>query len=120
MFERGLQNGLFYCLLPAFKESKLPSSMHTSLRRDQYWEDYMLEYGTDCLQMHVGAVHPGERAVIIDDLIITGGTLSAAIKLLEHVGAEVIECPCVVGLPEIKEELRLNGKPLYILVEPRQ
>lgn len=45
-------------------------------------EAYVLEYGTDCLEMHVGAVQPGERALIIDDLVATGGTLSAAIRLL--------------------------------------
>lgn len=45
-------------------------------------ESYVLEYGTDCLEMHVGAVQPGERAVVIDDLVATGGTLSAAIRLL--------------------------------------
>ncbi|KAJ4959375.1 hypothetical protein NE237_026486 [Protea cynaroides] len=98
--------------VPLRKPKKLPGEVIS--------EDYVLEYGIDCLQMHVGAVQPGERAIIIDDLIATGGTLSAAIKLLERGGAEVIECACVVGLPEIKEERRLNGKPLYILVEPRQ
>lgn len=45
-------------------------------------EEYELEYGADCLEMHVGAVQPGERALVIDDLIATGGTLSAAIRLL--------------------------------------
>lgn len=45
-------------------------------------EAYELEYGTDCLEMHVEAVHPGERAIVIDDLVATGGTLSAAIRLL--------------------------------------
>lgn len=45
-------------------------------------EAYVLEYGTDRLEMHVGAVQPGERALVIDDLIATGGTLCAAIKLL--------------------------------------
>ncbi|ONI34442.1 hypothetical protein PRUPE_1G482300 [Prunus persica] len=50
-------------------------------------EAYELEYGTDCLEMHVGAVQPGERALIIDDLIATGGTLSAAITLLGTVQA---------------------------------
>ncbi|XP_058004821.1 adenine phosphoribosyltransferase 2-like isoform X6 [Hevea brasiliensis] len=83
-------------------------------------EEYVLEYGNDCLEMHVGAVKHGERAIIIDDLVATGGTLSAAIRLLERVGAEVVECACVIGLPEFKGQFRLNGKPLYILVEPRQ
>jgi hypoxanthine-guanine phosphoribosyltransferase len=45
-------------------------------------EAYVLEYGTDCLEMHVGAVQPRERALVIDDLVATGGTLSAAIRLL--------------------------------------
>lgn len=45
-------------------------------------EEYELEYGTDCLEMHVGAVQPRERAMVIDDLVATGGTLSAAIRLL--------------------------------------
>ncbi|XP_077223069.1 adenine phosphoribosyltransferase 5-like isoform X1 [Tasmannia lanceolata] len=80
-------------------------------------ESYALEYGTDCLEMHVGAVEPGERAVVIDDLVATGGTLCAAIKLLEREGAEVVECACVVGLPELKG-CTLSGKPVYILVEP--
>lgn len=48
-------------------------------------EDYELEYGTDRLEMHVGAVQSGERAIVIDDLVATGGTLSAAIKLLGEI-----------------------------------
>ncbi|XP_065848419.1 adenine phosphoribosyltransferase 5 [Euphorbia lathyris] len=97
--------------VPLRKPRKLPGKVFS--------ETYVLEYGTDCLEMHIGAVEPGERAIIIDDLIATGGTLSAAIKLLERMEAEVIECGCVIGLPEVKGQCRLNGKPLYILVEPR-
>ncbi|KAK8602579.1 hypothetical protein V6N12_052385 [Hibiscus sabdariffa] len=83
-------------------------------------EAYELEYGSDCLEMHVGAVEAGERAIVIDDLVATGGTLSAAIRLLERVGAQVVECGCVIGLRQVKGQRRLNGKPLYILVEPRE
>ncbi|XP_050217205.1 adenine phosphoribosyltransferase 5-like [Mercurialis annua] len=97
--------------VPLRKPKKLPGEVIS--------EQYDLEYGTDCLEMHVGAVHAGERALIIDDLIATGGTLSAAIKLLERMEAEVIECACVIGLPELKGKRRLS-KPLYILVEPRE
>ncbi|KAK4600756.1 hypothetical protein RGQ29_010395 [Quercus rubra] len=95
--------------VPLRKPRKLPGEVIS--------EAYVLEYGTDCLEMHVGAVQTGERALVIDDLVATGGTLSAAIRLL---GAEVIECACVIGLPEVKGQCRLNGKPLYILVEPRE
>ncbi|PKI47110.1 adenine phosphoribosyltransferase 5-like [Punica granatum] len=97
--------------VPLRKPRKLPGEVFS--------EEYVLEYGTDCLQMHVGAVQAGERAIVIDDLVATGGTLSAAIKLLERAGAEVVECGCVIGLPEVKGQRRLDGKPLYILVEPR-
>ncbi|KAF9613978.1 hypothetical protein IFM89_014171 [Coptis chinensis] len=65
-------------------------------------EEYILEYGTDCLEMHIEAVKPTERALVVDDLIATGGTLCAAIRLLERVGAEVVECACVIELPELK------------------
>ncbi|KAM1609745.1 hypothetical protein ACFX1X_022039 [Malus domestica] len=69
-------------------------------------EEYSLEYGTDTMEMHVGAVEAGERALIIDDLIATGGTLGAAIRLLEHVGVHVVECACVIELPEQKKRIR--------------
>ncbi|KAJ3678683.1 hypothetical protein LUZ60_002486 [Juncus effusus] len=97
--------------VPLRKPRKLPGEVIS--------EKYVLEYGTDCIEMHVGAVQAGERALVIDDLIATGGTLCAAISLLERVGAEVVECACVIGLPELKGHDRLKGKPLYLLVELR-
>lgn len=84
--------------VPLRKPKKLPGEVIS--------EDYELEYGTDRLEMHVGAVHPGERALVIDDFVATGGTLSAAIRLLKRVGAEVVECACVVGLPEVEVMLK--------------
>ncbi|KAL7183383.1 hypothetical protein ACSBR2_025730 [Camellia fascicularis] len=72
------------------------------LRGEVISEDYELEYGTYCLEMHLGAVQPGERVLVIDDLVATGGTLSAAIRLLERVVAVVVECACVIGLAELK------------------
>lgn len=52
--------------------------------------------------MHVGAVDVGERVLVIDDVVATGGTLCAAIKLLERVGGDVVECACLIGLPKFK------------------
>uniref|UniRef100_I1J9X4 adenine phosphoribosyltransferase n=1 Tax=Glycine max TaxID=3847 RepID=I1J9X4_SOYBN len=86
--------------VPLRKPKKLPGKVIS--------QEYILEYGRDCLEMHVGAV---------DDLIATGGTLCAAMDLLERVGAEVVECACVIELPELKGRERLNGKPLCVLVE---
>nr|XP_017234929.1 PREDICTED: adenine phosphoribosyltransferase 5 [Daucus carota subsp. sativus] len=98
--------------IPLRKPGKLPGEVIS--------QAYELEYGTDCLEMHVGAVLPGERTVVIDDLVATGGTLSAAINLLERMEAEVVECACVIGLSDLKGKRKLHGKPLYILVEPRE
>ncbi|GAB2250334.1 hypothetical protein Droror1_Dr00013693 [Drosera rotundifolia] len=95
--------------VPMRKPNKLPGEVIS--------EEYSLEYGTDKMEMHVGAVQAGERAVIMDDLIATGGTLCAAIKLLERVGVHVVECACVIELPELKGRDRLGDRPLFVLVK---
>ncbi|XP_031501814.1 adenine phosphoribosyltransferase 3 [Nymphaea colorata] len=97
--------------VPLRKPKKLPGEVIS--------EAYDLEYGSDCLQMHVGAVEPGDVALVVDDLIATGGTLCAAMNLLERAGAEVLECACVIELPELKGRARLKGKPLFVLIESR-
>ncbi|KAJ7958246.1 putative Adenine phosphoribosyltransferase [Quillaja saponaria] len=94
--------------VPLRKPKKLPGEVIS--------EEYSLEYGTDKIEMHVGAVQEGERALVIDDLIATGGTLCAAIKLLERVGADVLECACLIELAELKGRERLGEKPLFVLV----
>ncbi|XP_073303617.1 adenine phosphoribosyltransferase 4-like [Primulina huaijiensis] len=95
--------------VPLRKPKKLPGKV--------FRQEYDLEYGSDCLEMHVGAVEPGELAIVVDDLIATGGTLCAAMNLLERAGAEVLECACVIEIPGLKGRERLNGKPVYVLVE---
>ncbi|KEH31657.1 adenine phosphoribosyltransferase 4 isoform X2 [Medicago truncatula] len=95
--------------VPLRKPKKLPGKVIS--------QEYILEYGRDCLEMHVGGVEHGERALVVDDLIATGGTLCAAMDLLGRVGAEIVECACVIELPELKGRERLNGKPLYVLIE---
>ncbi|KAK6783148.1 hypothetical protein RDI58_020945 [Solanum bulbocastanum] len=97
--------------VPLRKPNKLPGKV--------FKQEYDLEYGSDCLEMHIEAVEAGERALVVDDLIATGGTVSAAMNLLERAGAEVVECACVIEIPELKGKEKLNGKPLYVLVEYR-
>ncbi|KAI4376888.1 hypothetical protein MLD38_014596 [Melastoma candidum] len=113
--------------VPLRKPRKLPVLLILEFRvcfaeftRGSYFGVLRLEYGTDCLEMHVGAVSPGDRTIVIDDVVATGGTLSAAIKLLERAGGEVVECGCVIGLPKFKVHSKIKGKPLYILVEPTE
>ncbi|KAI3972732.1 hypothetical protein MKX01_019390 [Papaver californicum] len=94
----------------------VPMRKHKKLPGEVISEEYSLEDGTDKLEMHVGAVQEGERALIVDDLIATGGTLCAGIRLLERVGAEVVECACLIELPELKGRDQLGNKPFFILV----
>lgn len=79
--------------------------------------DYQLEYGTDRIEMCQGHIKQGQRVLLIDDLIATGGTLAAGAKLVNQVGGEVIGCACVIELPELKGRDKLKDVPLYIQVE---
>jgi adenine phosphoribosyltransferase len=77
---------------------------------------YELEYGTDSLEMHVDAVHEGQRVAIIDDLLATGGTARAAVELLEGAGAQVVECGFVFELAFLDGAKRLAPTPTWSLV----
>ncbi len=80
--------------------------------------EYALEYGVDAIEMHHDACLPGERVVIIDDLIATGGTAEAAVKLLRQGGAEIVAACFVIDLPDLggAERLRLLGIPVATLI----
>jgi adenine phosphoribosyltransferase len=82
-------------------------------------ESYELEYGPATVEMHTDAVKPGDRVVLIDDLIATGGTMLAGKRLLEKLGATVIEGAAIVDLPELGGSARLReaGLPLFTLVD---
>jgi adenine phosphoribosyltransferase len=96
--------------IPVRKKGKLP---HTTIG-----EDYDLEYGKDRVEIHIDALEKGERVLLVDDLIATGGTAYAGIKLLERGGAHVIGCAFVIDLPELggADKLRAIGKPVTALV----
>ena len=76
---------------------------------------YELEYGTDSLEMHVDAVHEGQRVAVIDDLLATGGTARAAVELLEGAGAQVVECGFVFELAFLGGAVRLAPTPTWSL-----
>src|SRR6202789_2441855 len=79
---------------------------------------YSLEYGIDEMEMHEDAVHEGERVVLVDDLIATGGTAEAAVKLLQQVGAEVAAACFIIDLPDLggAEKIRNLGVPVRTLI----
>jgi adenine phosphoribosyltransferase len=82
-------------------------------------ETYTLEYGTATVEIHEDACGAGDRVVIVDDLIATGGTMMAGKKLLERLGAEVVEGAAIIDLPDLggSELLRAAGLPLYTVTE---
>ena len=79
-------------------------------------QDYDLEYGTDKVEMHVDAVSDGEKVVVADDLIATGGTLTAVCKLVEKLGGKVVGISCIIALPYLPFEEKLAGYDLNFLV----
>jgi len=80
-------------------------------------QDYTLEYGTATVEVHEDAFVKGERVLIVDDLIATGGTAEAAIKIVERLGARVAGCAFIVDLPELggREKLAALGAPVHAL-----
>lgn len=97
--------------VPVRKKGKLP--WHTLA------EEYALEYGTDTLEIHEDAIAAGEHVLIVDDLIATGGTAEAAIKLVERAGGTVVACSFVIDLPDLggRKKLEALGKEVITLVE---
>ena len=97
--------------IPIRKPGKLPWSTVSAA--------YELEYGSATVELHTDAVKPGDRVVLVDDLIATGGTMMAGKRLLERLGAQVIEGAAIVDLPELggSNKLREAGLPLFTLVD---
>lgn len=88
--------------VPIRKPGKLPA--------DKVGHDYDLEYGCDRVELHTDAILPGEKVLLVDDLIATGGTALAAAALIEKVGGQVVECCFVVDLPDVGGRKRLEDK----------
>ncbi len=97
--------------VPIRKKGKLPFTTVA--------QTYELEYGSATVELHTDAVLPGQRVLLVDDLIATGGTMMAGKILLERLGAIVMEAVAIVELPELggSERLRETGMPLFTLVQ---
>lgn len=97
--------------VPIRKKGKLPGTVIS--------EAYQLEYGEAIMEIHDDALRPGERVLIVDDLLATGGTAAAAIKLCRRLQAEVVGCAFVVDLPELGGRKLLGGMdmPVHVLCE---
>lgn len=95
--------------VPIRKKGKLPA--------DTVGCDYELEYGLDRIEIHTDAIAPGERVLLVDDLIATGGTAEASVHLIHRLGGEVVECAFAIDLPEIGGARRVEqlGVPVFAL-----
>ncbi|KAG2450782.1 hypothetical protein HYH02_004619 [Chlamydomonas schloesseri] len=109
IFGAPLALALGAAFVPLRKPGKLPG--------DKISEEYKTEYSTDKIEMHVGAIQPGQRVVLVDDLIATGGTLGAGINLVKKAGGVVVEAACVIELPFLKGRDKIHGTDLFVLVE---
>ena len=100
LFGMPLAYNLNKAFVPVRKKGKLPAETIS--------ESYNIEYGQATLEIHKDAIKPGQKVVIVDDLIATGGTLEAIIKLVERLGGEVVRICCLIDLPELggKEKIK--------------
>lgn len=97
--------------VPVRKKGKLPYRTVA--------EEYSLEYGNATVEMHTDSVRTGQRVLLVDDLIATGGTMLAAIKLLQRLGANVVEAAAIIDLPELggSAKIAATGTPLYTVCQ---
>lgn len=95
--------------VPARKKGKLPS--------DTIREEFQLEYGTATLEIHRDALTPGDRVVLVDDLLATGGTMRAIANMVKRLGAEIVEIAFVVELPPLGGREKLAEFPVHSLVQ---
>jgi adenine phosphoribosyltransferase len=97
--------------IPIRKKGKLPA--------ETIGHDYELEYGTDRIEIHTDAISKGEKVLLVDDLIATGGTAEAACKLIDKMGGKIVECCFIIDLPDIGGRARLekHGHKVFALCE---
>ena len=91
------------------KAGKLPFKTHRAI--------YQLEYGTDTLEIHKDAFHPGARVLIADDVLATGGTIAAAIDLVKKVGGEILELAFLVELTFLKGSEKIQDYPIFSVIK---
>jgi len=94
---------------PVRKPGKLP--------REVVSVEYDLEYGTNVLAMHKDAVSPGQKVLIIDDLLATGGTVDATIQIVEKLGGKVVGCAFLIELTELNGRERIGNYPIKTLIQ---
>ena len=102
-------NALNAGFVPIRKPGKLPSKTHR--------EDYALEYGTDCLEIHCDAFNPGQRVLLVDDVLATGGTAKAAAGLIRRVGGELVGLAFLIELGFLNGRTKVPGENIVSVLQ---
>ena len=95
--------------IPVRKPGKLPFTT--------YKQEYALEYGTDVLEMHIDAINPGDKVLIHDDVLATGGTAEAVVKLVERAGGEIVQLDFLIDLTFLNGKSKLDGYRVNSLIQ---
>ena len=97
--------------VPIRKKGKLPAAVER--------EEYELEYWMDTIEIYKDIIKEGDKVLLVDDLLATGGTSLAAARLIERIGSKVIECAIIIDLPEVggRKRLKMAGYPMFYLCE---
>ncbi len=109
IFATPLAMALNVGFVPVRKPGKLPYERHS--------HSYELEYGTDTLEMHIDGVQPGQRVLIVDDLLATGGTVTACCEMVERCQAHIIGCAFLIELAFLEGAKRLEPYPVFSLIK---
>lgn len=108
IFGGALAYAMHLPFIPVRKRGKLPAKTING--------NFELEYGVDSVEIHVDALTPGQRVVLIDDLLATGGTMAAAVALVKSLGAEIVEVSFLIELTALKGRDKLAGVPVHSFV----
>ncbi len=95
--------------VPIRKPGKLPAKTISA--------EFEKEYGKDKMEIHADAIKEGQKVLLIDDLIATGGTIEAAIKLIEQLKGEIVECAFIIDLPDLKGKEKIKGYDVFTMLE---
>lgn len=112
---RGFMYGLWLAMqinagfVPVRKPNKLPSEV--------FRQEYQLEYGVDTLEMHVDAIQKGDKVLVHDDVLATGGTAEAVSKLVEKAGGEIVQFSFLIEIPFLNGRSKLNGYEIKSLIQ---
>ena len=101
----------------ALKKGFVPIRKKNKLPWKKISAQYDLEYGVDVFEMHADAIKPGQKAVVIDDLLATGGTLEASVKLIEQLGGEVVKSMFFIELDFLKGREKLEGYDIFSVLK---